>query len=176
MKDNECTFHWPKRVIGHIIKFPPPMSEFCCFVGLSKPGNFTTFFTGVGDWSETLNVSLFSLKGWLVIWLPNEPPLSEWARRRDMVMIVFPSPIASAKIFNWNRKSNHSNTFKYKIYGKWEHQSELGTYPSSGHLKGTRKLYRSITRKCIQVHNKLPPENTHTPLQGEPVYKSNNIR
>lgn len=102
----QYTFHWPISVTGQIMRFPPLVSEFLCLKILLKPENFTVFLEKVGDWSEIVLDPPSSRVAWLVDWLPTEPPLSECVSRRDMVIIVFPSPMASAKIF----RSPQSNT------------------------------------------------------------------
>lgn len=102
--DNTNTFHCPRRVIGHIIKLPPLVREFICFVGLSKPENLVAF---LGMFEKVCTLSLTSppsVKDLAMGWLPTASPFPEWATRRDMVMMVFPSPIASAKIFKFTTK------------------------------------------------------------------------
>ena len=115
-KCNTNTFHWPRRVTGHIIRLPPFTSIFFCF-NLSKPENFVALFNWFGCWSE-LSLEPPPVQSWFPDWLFDNPPLSEWVSRRDMVMMVFPSPIASARIFKiiiWSRHCTQQNRYIFKF-------------------------------------------------------------
>lgn len=105
-QNNTSTFHCPSRVIGHMIKLPPSTILFFFFINLSKPGNLTAFFLRFTDTSEVLLTSLTSTA------------LVEQARRA-MVMMVFPRPIASARIFKSTTSQHFFFFYKLQVSIKY---------------------------------------------------------
>ena len=91
------TFHWAKSVIGHIMRLPPFSRALCCSRSfLSKPGNLVAFTEGLVDSSKELLIPLSP--SLMRHWTPVNAAFHEWASIRDMVITVFPRPIASARI------------------------------------------------------------------------------
>lgn len=96
---NRYTFHCPSNVMGQIIRFPPLISGDLDFSSLLESETPFDFLGPLGNWSEIWVTSLAASEASLPEEI-DEPSFLEWLSRRAIVIIVFPSPIASARIFN----------------------------------------------------------------------------
>ena len=122
------TFHWLISVIGQIIRFPPPISGALGFLSLLKEKGLTRFLTASWDRIEISPKPLASPETWVLFWVVMHPlPESD---RRDIVIIVFPRPIASAKILQFTKSVN-------KMY----HRLNLQTRIADRHGKDTSVKY-----------------------------------
>lgn len=97
----DYTFHWLISVIGQIIRLPPPIHGPLNVLCLLNEKGLASFFTASCDSPNPLASTEICAVFWVVML-----PFLESERRRAIVIIVFPSPIASAKILKFTQSVN----------------------------------------------------------------------